>query len=114
VPGPLFTVVHDQLLCLADVEGEVVVLAPHCLVTDLLPIGCLIVIRSSTVEQTYHRCEGTRHATSGAPMLRVSVADVMLPNLTTWVRPVRKSRGEGGVQSQGPELSDELGGDYGV
>uniref|UniRef100_A0A674E5Y6 Glycoprotein-N-acetylgalactosamine 3-beta-galactosyltransferase 1 n=1 Tax=Salmo trutta TaxID=8032 RepID=A0A674E5Y6_SALTR len=29
VLGPLFPVVHDQLLCLADVEGEVVVLAPQ-------------------------------------------------------------------------------------
>jgi hypothetical protein len=25
--SPQFTVVHDQLLCLADIEGEVVVLA---------------------------------------------------------------------------------------
>ena len=33
-----------QLLVLADVEGEVVVLAPHCQVFDLLPVGCLIVI----------------------------------------------------------------------
>ena len=27
VLGPLFPIVHDQLLCLADVEGEVVFLA---------------------------------------------------------------------------------------
>ena len=33
-----FPVVHDQLLCLADVEGEVGVLAPYCQVSDLLPI----------------------------------------------------------------------------
>ena len=26
---PPFPVVHDQLLCLADIEGVVVVLAPH-------------------------------------------------------------------------------------
>ena len=36
VLGPPFPVVHDQLLCLGDVEGEVVVLAPHCQVFDLL------------------------------------------------------------------------------
>ena len=41
--GPLFPEVHNQLLCLADVEGEVVVLAPHCQVSLLLPIGCLII-----------------------------------------------------------------------
>ena len=28
----------------------------------------------------------------GAPVLRVSVADVLLPTLTTWGRPARKSR----------------------
>ena len=50
--GPLFPVVHDQLLYLADVEGEVVVLAPQCQVSDLLPVGCLIVIG----DQAYHRC----------------------------------------------------------
>ena len=30
VLAPLFPVVHNQLLCLADVEGEVAVLAQHC------------------------------------------------------------------------------------
>jgi hypothetical protein len=28
----------------------------------------------------------------GAPVLRINVADVLLPTLTTWRRPVRKSR----------------------
>ena len=36
-----FPIVHDQLLCLAHIEGEGVVLA---LVSDLLPVGCLIVV----------------------------------------------------------------------
>ena len=40
-----------ELLCLAHVEGEVVVLAPHCQVSDLLPIGCLIVVG----DQAYDR-----------------------------------------------------------
>ena len=31
VLSPLSPIVHDHLLCLADVEGEVVVLAPHSL-----------------------------------------------------------------------------------
>ena len=39
VLGPPFPVVQDRLLCLAYVDGEVVVLAPHCQASDLLPIG---------------------------------------------------------------------------
>ena len=51
--GRPFPVVHVQLLCIADVEGDVVVLAPHSQVSDLLPIGCLIVVCG----QAYHcRC----------------------------------------------------------
>ena len=52
VLGPLFPVVHNHLLCLDHVEGEVVVLAPHGQVSDLLPIGFLIVV----VDQAYHCC----------------------------------------------------------
>ena len=45
-----FPVVHDQLLCLTDVEVKVVVLAPHCQVPNLLPIGCLVnLIRPTNV-----------------------------------------------------------------
>ena len=36
---PMFPVVHDQLLGLADDEGEIVVLTPHCHISDLLPVG---------------------------------------------------------------------------
>ena len=50
--GLPFPVVHEQLLCLDHIEGEVVVLAPHCQVSDLLPIGCLIV----DCDQAYHCC----------------------------------------------------------
>ena len=41
---PPFPVVHDKLLCDADVEGEDAALALHCQVSDLLPIGCLIIV----------------------------------------------------------------------
>ena len=51
VLGPLFPVVHNKLLCFADIEREVVVLAPHCQFSDL-PIGRLIVVG----EQAYHCC----------------------------------------------------------
>jgi hypothetical protein len=44
VLGPLFPVVNNHLLCFDDVEGEVVVLAPHCQVSDLLLIDCLVVV----------------------------------------------------------------------
>ena len=92
--------------CLDHIEGEVVVLAPHGQVSDLLPIGCLIVVG----DQAYHCCvisklndgvgvvpdcavmneqgvrEGTEHAPLRGPVLRISVADVLLPTLTTWGR----------------------------
>ena len=58
VLGPLFPVVLDQLLCLADVEGEVAVLAAT----------------QSRVNMEYWR------------------GLVILPTLTTWGRPVKKSR----------------------
>ena len=44
VLGPPFPVVHNHLLCLDHVEGEVVVLTPHCQVSDLLFVGCLTVV----------------------------------------------------------------------
>ena len=50
--GPPFPIVSDQLLFLAGIEGEVVVLAPHCQFSDLLPIGRLIVVS----DQAYHCC----------------------------------------------------------
>ena len=50
--SPPFPVVHDQLLCLAHIEGEVVVLAQNCQVSDLLLISCLIVVG----DQAYRRC----------------------------------------------------------
>ena len=36
--------------------------------------------------------EGTEYTTLRGPVLRISVADVLLPTLTTWGRPVRISR----------------------
>ena len=50
VLGPPYPVVHSHLLCLDHVEGEVVVLAPHGQVSDLLPVvSGLSVIRPTTV-----------------------------------------------------------------
>ena len=40
--GPPFPVLHNLLLCLADVEGEVAVLSSHCQVSDRpLWAGCV-------------------------------------------------------------------------
>ena len=50
--GPLFPGVHNHLLSLGYIEGEVVVLATHCQVSDFLPIGCLVVVG----DQAYHCC----------------------------------------------------------
>jgi hypothetical protein len=44
----LFSVVHYHLLCLDHVEGDVVVLAPHGQVSDLLPIGSSLSVISPT------------------------------------------------------------------
>ena len=53
---PPFPVVQDNLLCLAHIEGEVVVLVSHCQVSDLLPIGSLIAVG----DQAYHCCVGSK------------------------------------------------------
>ena len=49
VLGPLFPVIHNHLLCLDLVEGELVVLAPHSQVSDPLPKGCLFVVGDQAV-----------------------------------------------------------------
>jgi hypothetical protein len=104
VLSPPFPVVHNHLLCLDHVEGEVVVLALHGQVSDLLPLCCLVIVG----DQSYHCCvigklnDGvvvvpgravmSDQSVQEGTMLRISVADVLLPTLTTWGRPVRKSR----------------------
>ena len=50
--GLPFPVGHNHLLCLDHLEGEVVVLASHGQVSDILPIGCLIVVG----DQAYNCC----------------------------------------------------------
>ena len=109
VVGPPFPVVYDQLLCLTDVEGEVVVLAPHCQVTDILPIcrlvvgnhaysntvgssaNLMMVLKSCTATQSWVNKQGVQEGIKHAP-LRISMEDVLLRNLTTWGQPIRKYR----------------------
>ena len=107
VLGPPFPVVNNHLCCLDHIEGEVAVLAPHGQVSDLLPIGCLIIVGDQATvgvgvgvllglavmgEQEVQ--EGAKHAPRGAPVLRISVADVLLPTLTTSGSPGSSCRGK--------------------
>ena len=50
--SPPFPVFHHHLLCLYHIEGELVVLAPHGQVSDLLPKGWLVGVG----DQAYHCC----------------------------------------------------------
>ena len=102
--------VNNQLLNFTDVEGEVVVQAPHGQVSDLLAVSSLSVISPTTVVSSANLMmvvgvlfvhavwvrreyrSGLRMHPWGAPVLRISVADVLLPTLTTRGRPFRKSR----------------------
>jgi hypothetical protein len=52
VNGGLFALPFPVVLCLAYIKGEVVVLAPHCQFSDLLPIGSLVAVG----DQAYHCC----------------------------------------------------------
>ena len=56
VLSPPFPLVHNLLLCLEHIEGEAFVLAPHCQVSDLLPIGCLIVVLSAYLMMVLESC----------------------------------------------------------
>ena len=55
--GTPFPVVHNHLLSLGYVEEEVVILASPGQVSDLLPIGCLVVVG----DQAYHCCVICKH-----------------------------------------------------
>ena len=50
----------------------------------------------------------------GAPVLRISGVEMLLPTLTSWGQEVQYPDAQGGVETQGLELDDELGGHYGV
>ena len=70
----------------------------------------ILLHTQSWVNREYRR--GLSQHPCGAPVLRISEEEIMFPTFTTWGRPIRKSRTQGGLQTQGPELNDELGGYY--
>ena len=53
-------------------------------------------------EQGVH--EGSKHTPLRGPVFRIRVADVLLPNLTTWGRLIRKSK----IQLQREVLSPRV------
>jgi hypothetical protein len=132
----LSPVVHDQLLGFVDVEGEVIFLAPLCQGTHLLPVGCLVVDN-----QAYHCCvisklddrvgdvcvhavmdelgkqEGAEHAPQWGPHIEDQCGGgfvAYVHHLGLACQDVQDPITQGGVPTSGPELSDELGGHYGV
>ena len=63
--------------------------------TVVLSANLMMVLESCLTMQSWVNREYRRGLSThpwGAPVLRISVADVLLPTLTTWGRPVRKSR----------------------
>ena len=73
------------------------------------------VATQSWVNREYRR--GLRMHPCGAPVLRISGVEMLLPTLTTWGaarQEVQYPVAQGGVETQGLELDDELGGYYGV
>ena len=50
----------------------------------------------------------------GAPVLRISIVEMLLPTFSTWGRPVRKYRTQlhRRAQTLGTKFNDELGGCY--
>ncbi len=96
--------IHHQLLGLVDVEWEVVLLTPFSQGTHLRSVGCLIVVS----DRAYHHCvisefDDDVGAVCGCTVMCVQGVqewlrtqpcgdEVLLPILTTWLLPVRKSR----------------------
>ena len=61
--------------------------------------------------------EGAEHTPFWATFLRICEVEVLLPTFTTWGaarQGVQDPVAQGGAQTQGPELNDELGGYYDV
>ena len=113
---PPFPVVHDQLLRLTDDEGEVVDQAYHRRVVSKLDDGVGIVHGHAVVGEQGVQ-EGTKHTPLWGPRVEGQCGgdDVAYPHhLGSARQEVQDLVAEGGVQSQGPQLGDELGGDYGV
>ena len=68
----------------------------------------MMVLESCLAMQSWVNREYRRGLSThpwGVPVLRISVADVLLPTLTSWGRPVRKYR----IQLQREVFRDQIG-----
>ena len=102
VLSPPFPVVHYHILFLDHIEGEVFVLASHGQVSDLLPIGYLIIVRPTTVVSTAN--------------LNQIKSNQMMVNDGFGVMPGRAVMSQQGVQEgtehaplRGPHVEDQRG-----
>ena len=88
------------------------------LTTVVSSANLMIELEACTATQSWVNREYRRGLSMhpcGAPVLRVSEVEMLFPAFTTWRRLVRKSRtAQGGVEAQGLQLDDELGGYHGV
>jgi hypothetical protein len=85
---------------LPDVEGEVVILAPHCQVTDLLPVGCLLIAG----DQAYHShviCKLGVRVVSGHAVVGEQGLQEGTINRPLWGPRVEGERGSPGSVRQG-------------
>ncbi len=107
-----FPIVHSQLLCFADFEMEVVVLAPRYQGSDFLSVGCLIVagdqandsyvvsklddgvgaVGGHTVIREQGVEERVKHAALRGAGVKSHAEDLVLPVRPAWALPVRKFR----------------------
>jgi hypothetical protein len=55
-----YNVVHNKLLCLTDIEGEVVVLAPHCQVSSSSVIRPTAVVSLANLMMVLESCAATQ------------------------------------------------------
>ncbi|CDR01098.1 unnamed protein product, partial [Oncorhynchus mykiss] len=97
--GPPFPIVHNQLLCLAHVEGEVVFLAPHCQVSDLLPIGSLIIVGDQAYYCVVCKLRATILSLLMCPCLMPSFILSMFPGNESLTRSYLEGEVASGVSS---------------
>ena len=130
--------VNNNLLCLADVQQEVVVSAPRGQTVDLIPVVGLVILgdethqRSCVVRKLHHvigavGCsavmgqqgeeQGTEHTALGSPCAECDAArGVVADSYCLWplTEEVQQPVTEGGAELQLVKFTDELLWDYGV
>ena len=115
--------VQDQLLHFVDIEGEIISWHPcaRALTSSLEASSSLLVIRPTSVVSSANLMielgeQGVQEAAEQAPLWGPCVEDqrsggviAYLHHLATACQEVQDPAAQGGVQTQAPELNDELG-----